>query len=1296
MFRNKQTTILKTVFLMAAIILAVSILLFALTGCNGEITSLTVKKENIILKLGGTIDLNDYVEKEGGGKLSYAAENIEVIELKGSKVTGKKEGEAAVVISGGKFVVRVRITVKDTSKVTISFPDTTATYNGGKFYITPAGNYPEGTEITYKCDGKDFYGATEAGIYEITASVKLPEGYVLDCKDATATLTIKKAYYDMSGITFSDKTFRYDGKEHVVSVSGVLPEGISVQYVNNKATDAGKYISTATFSGENPNYEKIDPMTCTYKIEPAIVSLKEKGLSEIKKTYNGESCITGVSGLPAGAEVKYYLYESEKYTECSAPPSFTEAGDYSYYIRIFADEKVVKNYIFTTENAIAEFKKDDGGRYVSDYLGSTVRISKATLLTGKLVLKNQSGEKIDSIPYGEKLTVGQYTEEGNVLIVEGDMPTGVKGEYEDRFSIVYTINGNADLDAYINPFGNLDSGIYIIKATYIMPEGYEKNYETLQPAEYQLRVNKATYDDSGIAYNSDADGFVYDGEPRQYLLLGVDENAVEVTYSIKRNGEKTDEVLHAGNYEIRASLKLKNDINNYNQISDKVIAFTVSARKIELEGIVFNNKKEVYDGKKVYMKTEGVLPENVSVKYYCNGEEGNAFTNAGTYTVEAVFVYSDTEAEPGDYAFYRNGIQIKALTAKLTIDKAQYSKDETALPTAESGLTYFYGMKLSDVKFTENENGFVQWKNPEEEIGNMTPTEESSTGEYASYAIYNADKANYYDYEYRVKITLKKFVINLEKAKIPDQFVGRNGSVYDNVYINFGASDYTKETVTKIEFTGTNTAKVTVEPEKPNNYVIEGETEYEVKIYVYDSNIYTYRKGGTVMTAYKGAATIITIPYGTTELSARMFDLLSGTEGRAEISKITIPETVVKLPENTFYGAKYLEEIVLETVDCAPELFRNLFGAEKPLVEVKVTVKKDTEIAERKFYGMNYLSELCYESPIVSIGNDALAGCSSLRKFVFDGTGIESIGENAFNGCVKLESLVLPSLIGAEGEAVKITYYFGTSTSLSQYSLSSISLISESAYEIIDEAFAYMTSLKRITLSSAVTKTGAYAFRNIGAAIDISGSGIKELANYAFASYLGESVLLPVGLTTIGACAFKDAVNLTVINLPSGVNTIGKQAFSGCAAEIVFEGDIAYTSVGTETFYGYLGKNVTLPSSVTSFGIRAFANSAVQTVAATGKITEIGEECFLNCADMEKYTVSSSVTKIGSRAFKGCGLLTEITFESITPPASATGVYDTGGGIITMKIKSGADKTEFKKYFEACGADGRYVFVTVS
>ena len=158
MFRNKQTTTFRTVFLMAAIILAVSILLFALTGCNGEITSLTVKKENIILKLGGTIDLNDYVEKEGGGKLSYAAENIEVIELKGSKVTGKKEGEAAVVISGGEFVVRVRITVKDTSKVTISFPDTTATYNGGKFYITPAGNYPEGTEITYKCDGKDFYG----------------------------------------------------------------------------------------------------------------------------------------------------------------------------------------------------------------------------------------------------------------------------------------------------------------------------------------------------------------------------------------------------------------------------------------------------------------------------------------------------------------------------------------------------------------------------------------------------------------------------------------------------------------------------------------------------------------------------------------------------------------------------------------------------------------------------------------------------------------------------------------------------------------------------------------------------------------------------------------------------------------------------------------------------------------------------------------------------------------------------------------------------------------------------------
>ena len=54
---------------------------------------------------------------------------------------------------------------------------------------------------------------------------------------------------DIEGITFSDKTFTYDGTERMIAVEGDLPEGVSVAYQNNKATNAGTYASKATLSG---------------------------------------------------------------------------------------------------------------------------------------------------------------------------------------------------------------------------------------------------------------------------------------------------------------------------------------------------------------------------------------------------------------------------------------------------------------------------------------------------------------------------------------------------------------------------------------------------------------------------------------------------------------------------------------------------------------------------------------------------------------------------------------------------------------------------------------------------------------------------------------------------------------------------------------------------------------------------------------------------------------------------------------------------------------------------------------
>ena len=67
--------------------------------------------------------------------------------------------------------------------------------------------------------------------------------------------------------------FVYDGAEHGVALTG-LPEGVTVTYEGNKATDAGEYVATAHLIYDTANYEAIpDPAPLVWGIDkrPATV-----------------------------------------------------------------------------------------------------------------------------------------------------------------------------------------------------------------------------------------------------------------------------------------------------------------------------------------------------------------------------------------------------------------------------------------------------------------------------------------------------------------------------------------------------------------------------------------------------------------------------------------------------------------------------------------------------------------------------------------------------------------------------------------------------------------------------------------------------------------------------------------------------------------------------------------------------------------------------------------------------------------------------------------------------------------
>ena len=86
-------------------------------------------------------------------------------------------------------------------------------------------------------------------------------------------------------------------------------------------------------------------------------------------------------------------------------------------------------------------------------------------------------------------------------------------------------------------------------------------------------------------------------------------------------------------------------------------------------------------------------------------------------------------------------------------------------------------------------------------------------------------------------------------------------------------------------------------------------------------------------------------------------------------------------------------------------------------------------------------------------------------------------------------------------------------------------------------------------------------------------------------------IALPPQITSIGARAFKDCINLPSFSLSSSITNIGEEAFRNCSSfeDIILPQEL--TAIKASTFEGCLElTSINLPKNITSIGNRAFAN----------------------------------------------------------------------------------------------------------
>ncbi len=142
--------------------------------------------------------------------------------------------------------------------------DTTAIVKSyGETWELPVANSNFGTVV---CD-KVITDLVNAGTYTVTYTVAGTSNYNGDTK--TVNVTINKATFDMTAITFTDKTVKYDGQAQSIEIVGTLPNGVTVAYTNNGQTEVGEYTITATFTYDTANYNVIEPMTAVLTINSA-------------------------------------------------------------------------------------------------------------------------------------------------------------------------------------------------------------------------------------------------------------------------------------------------------------------------------------------------------------------------------------------------------------------------------------------------------------------------------------------------------------------------------------------------------------------------------------------------------------------------------------------------------------------------------------------------------------------------------------------------------------------------------------------------------------------------------------------------------------------------------------------------------------------------------------------------------------------------------------------------------------------------------------------------------------------
>lgn len=588
---------------------------------NGEEVSFTIDKIYIAA-----------TDEESGeftlaGAEEVADENIASLDANSYLITVTADGGNYTVAEGQFFVYNVTPATLTITGVTFE-GGFDGVYDGQAHNVAVQYSGLVGSDVAYNFNitvtGVDGIAVTNAGDYTVTvAADEYNPNYDVTYENASGegmneyTVTVEKANYDMTGVTFENASPEYDGTEKTITVSGTLPTGadgiqVTVSYSGTNGTaltNAGSTEITATFATTSTNYNVPEAKTATLTVTPKNVTfawsvsgeiVEGTAVDEVKamaaETDNGG--ILEADKYTFGVDIGDYSESTLQGTAVTFTPSvtFTEEGDAANYNITFSPE---------TEQLTVQLRKVEIGvteatvtvDYVNGYTTEEQFLANFTTTT--------EGLTIDSTLFEITVTDGA---QGNVTLNGAPLNAGT-----------YTVIISPANSGVTIADDSVTTYTYQVTAT-VAVISWEADTDLIyNGAEHTLTAtvaNKLGHDDVTVTVQLSGDNVKVTESGFTYTVTGLD-GAAKANYTIEDASNLTSDVKTI----TPATL-------NITQTAEETLTRPYDGTTTEATSFLTETYVTV---------TGGVSGENIYDMLNASLTEGGEIKNAGAYTITVTF-----------------------------------------------------------------------------------------------------------------------------------------------------------------------------------------------------------------------------------------------------------------------------------------------------------------------------------------------------------------------------------------------------------------------------------------------------------------------------------------------------------------------------------------------------------------------------------------------------------------------------------------------------------------------------------